>query len=241
MRRANSVVCGHFWGSLEILSRKARRELLPCVAADVSTADCRMLWPGFVNQPAACPCHLPGRQRLPQLLLLEFILQTEPQEPGTWAKNNLLEGSQAASSALELVLVSGRALGWAVAAGHTGTSPGDAWEGGRGKEGGNCSVFEPCPSLYAQIQMAGSVCRACSSRLPQICLPASCQSTGSSSAEMALTFSAPSRLGPLYPAAGTVLFLATVLSSELFHQSRVRNLSQALRGFGCSKTWSFQQ
>lgn len=229
--RASCVVCGHFL--LEILSRKARRELVPCVSAAVSAADCRMLWPGFGNQPAVCPCHLPGRHPLPQLLLLAwFILQTEPEEPGTWAKNNPLEGSRTAPSALELVLVSGRALGWAVAAGQAGTSPGDAWAGCRGKEGRNCPMFEPCPKLYSQIQTAGSICRAWSSHLPQMWLPASCQSRGSSSAEMSLTFSTPSRLGPLYPAvAKTVLFLATFLSSELFPQSWVRNLSQAFQGF----------
>lgn len=176
LRCANSVVCGPFWGLLEILSRKESRELVPCVGAALSTADCRMLWPAFGDQPAARPCHLPGRQWLPHLLLLGFILQTEPEEPGTWAKNNPLEGSQAAPRALELVLVSGRTLGWAVAAGHAGTSPAGAWEGGRGKEGGDCSVFEPCPNLYTQIQKAGSVSRACSSCLPQIWLPASCQS-----------------------------------------------------------------
>lgn len=49
--------------------------------AVISTVDFRMIWPGFVNQSVVSPCHLPGRQRLPQLLLLEFILQTEQGEP----------------------------------------------------------------------------------------------------------------------------------------------------------------
>lgn len=91
-----------------------------------------------------CPCHLPGRHPLPQLLLLGgFILQNEPQEPGTWAKNSPLEGSQAACSALELVLVSGRALGWAVAAGHTGTPHGMPRRVAGERKGG----IAPCLSL----------------------------------------------------------------------------------------------
>lgn len=65
-----------------------------------------MIWPGFVNQSVLCPCHRPGRQRLPQLLLLEFILQTEEGEPC----NKLPEESQAIFSALELLLVWARAL-----------------------------------------------------------------------------------------------------------------------------------
>lgn len=61
--------------------------------AVISTVDFRMIWPGFVNQSVVSPCHLPGRQRLPQLLLLEFILQTEQGEPCNSAKNKLLEES----------------------------------------------------------------------------------------------------------------------------------------------------
>lgn len=184
----------------------------------------------FWDQPAARPCHLPGRHRLPQLLLLGFILQTEPEEPGTWAKNNPLEGCQAAARALELVLVSGRALGWAVAAGHAGTSPAGAWEGGRGKEGGEGSVFEPFPSLYTQVQTAGSVSRACSSCLPQIWLPASCQSMAAPQ-QKCLSPSLHLPAGTTVSSSWNVLVSAALLASEQFPQTRVRNLSQALQGF----------
>lgn len=194
----------------------------------------------FWDQPAARPCHLPGRHRLPQLLLLGFISQTEPEEPGTWAKNNPLEGCQAALRALELVLVSGRALGWAVAAGHAGTSPAGAWEGGRGKEGGKALCLRLAPIFTPRSKQLEV--------FPGPVAPASPKSGFQPAASAWLLLSrnvshllCTFQLGPLYPAVGMCWFQQHSWHQSSFLRTGSETFPKPFKGFGCFETPSFQQ